>query len=98
MVLTEEKVKLPAVVKKEVVQRLRDILRDKVAPEVEGHTIMEEVMVEVEEMPTSVTSVTNGDTGLLNVLKMSKADRGERMLLNLMKQRHYPKRWRMCLK
>lgn len=45
---------------------------------------MKEVLAEAEEMPISVTNVTNGDTGLLNVLKMSKLDRGELMLLNLM--------------
>lgn len=41
-------------------------------------------MVKAEEMPISVTSVTSGDTGILNVMKMNKLDRGKHMLLNLM--------------
>ena len=77
-------VELPIAMKREIIRRLWDRVRGKVTLEEKGHTDMEEVMAEVEEMPISVTSVTNGDTGLLNVLKMSKLDKGEIMLLNLM--------------
>ena len=64
----------------------------------EGHTSVEEVMAEADEMPTSVTIVTNGGTSLLNALKVSRLDSGEHMLLKLMQQRHFHKSWRMCLK
>lgn len=93
-----EEVELLIVMKRAIVRRLRDKLIRKETPEVEGHTSEEEVMAEAEEIPSSVTSVTNGDTGLLNVLKMNQLDRGEHMLLNLMKQRQHHKKWRMCLK
>lgn len=88
VVLAEEgdsplvEVKLPVVVKNAAGQILWDRLREKVAPEVEGHTYVEEVMEDIEEMPTSVTSVTSGGTCLLNVLKVSKLHNGENMLLN----------------
>jgi len=51
-------------------------------------------MAEVEEMPISVTSVTSGDTGPLNVLKMNKLGRGEQISLSPMKQSHYHRRWK----
>jgi len=77
-------VKLPRVTKRVVVRRLQDKARGKVTLEEEYHTNVEEVMVEAKKIPISVTSVTNVDTGHLNVLKMSTLDKGELMLLNLM--------------
>jgi len=55
-------------------------------------------MAEAEEMAISVTSVTSGDAGPLNVLKMDKLDRGEHMSLNPMKRRHHHRRWKICQK
>lgn len=84
--------------KRVVVLRLRYRLKGKVTIEEEGHTNEEEVMAEAEEIPISVTSVTSGDTGPLNVLKMNKLDRGEHMLLSSMKWRHHHKRWKIFQK
>lgn len=55
-------------------------------------------MAEAKELPTSVTSATNGGTNHLNVLKVIKQDKGEHMLLNLRKPRPHLKKWRTCLK
>ena len=76
---------LPTTMKRVVVRRLRDRVKGKVKPEEEGHTSEEKVTAKVEEMHMSVTSVTSGDTGPLNVLKMNKLDRGEHMFLSPMK-------------
>ncbi|MCY6524788.1 hypothetical protein, partial [Actinobacillus pleuropneumoniae] len=67
--------KLPAVVKKAVVQKLQGQLIKNVTLEGEGLTNKGEVTTEVEEMFINVISVTNGDTGLLNVQNVIKKDK-----------------------
>lgn len=67
-------------------------MKGKVTLEEEGHTSEEEIMAEAKEMTISVTS---GDTGPLNVLKMSKLDRGEHMSLRSVKRRNCHKRWKI---
>jgi len=63
---------LLAVVRKIAVQKLQGQLIKRVTLEGEGLTNEREVMTEAEGMPISVTSVKNGDTSLLNVLKVIK--------------------------
>lgn len=45
-------------------------------------------MIEVEELPTSVTSATSWGTGPLSVLKGNMLVKEEHMLLRQRKQRH----------
>lgn len=53
-------VELPIAMKRAIVRRLRDRARGKVTLEEEGHTNVEEVMEEAEEMAINVTSVQMG--------------------------------------
>jgi len=87
---------LPTTMKRVVVRRLQDRVKVEVTPKEDCHTREEEVMAEAEEMPISVTSVTSGDTGPLNVEKMNKLGRREHISLSPMKQRHYHRRWKIC--
>lgn len=91
-------VKLPTAMNKAVVQKLQDQLIKKVTLEEEGLTNEEEVMAEAGEMPITITSVTSGDTDVLNVLKVIKQEKEEHMLLNRRKLRHHLKKWITCLR
>lgn len=64
----------------------------------EGLTSEVEVMAEAEELPTSVTSATNGGIDRLNVLKVITQDKEEHILLNPRRLRPHLKKWRTCLK
>jgi len=75
-----------------VVQSLQEQQKRKVTLREEGHTNGEEIVVEAEEMPTSVTSATSGCIDPLSVLKVNKMDKEENMLLKQRKQRHCPRR------
>ena len=55
-------------------------------------------MTETEELPTSVTSATNGGIDHLNVLKVISQDKEGHMLLSSRRPRPHLKKWRTCLK
>ena len=55
-------------------------------------------MVGVKELPISATGATSGGTDLLSVLKRNKLVNEEHMLHSQRKQRHHPKKHKMCHK
>ena len=104
MDLVEEKgspmagAEFPATMMKVAVRNLQGQQIKRVTLGEEGLTSEVEVMVEAEELPTNVTSATNGGTDRLNVLKVIKQDKGEHMLFSPRKPRPHLKKWRTCLK
>ena len=82
-------VELPILVMKAVVQRLQEQQKNTITLEEEGHTSVEEVMAEAEELPSSVTNAISGGTSLLNVWRVNKQEEEEHMLLRWRKRRHF---------
>lgn len=87
---------LPLIAKRAVAPRLQEQQKKEIALEVAGHISEEEGMNEIEELTISATGATNGGTNLLNALKWNKLAREEQLLHNLRKQRHHPKKQKMC--
>ena len=85
-------VELPILVMKAAVQRLQQQHKETITLEGKGHTSVEEVMAEAQELPSSVTSAISGGRSLLSVLRVKIQEEEEHMLLKWRKQRHHPKR------
>ena len=89
---------LPTIVKKAAVPKLLGQQKKVTTREVVGLINEEEEMVEAEELIINVTGATSGGTNILSVLRRNKLDRGVRMLHSQRKQRHLPKKLKMCRK
>ena len=68
------------------------------AREVVGHINEAREMAKVEELIINTTGVTSGDTDLLSVLRWKNLDRGVCISHRQKKQRHLPKKQKMCRK
>ena len=89
---------LPAIVKKEKIPKLLGQQKKVTTLEVAVHISEEEEVAEVVELTISATGATSGGTDLLSVLKRNKLDREVCMSHSQRKQRHLPKKQKICRK
>lgn len=89
---------LRAIVKKAVVPKLLGQQKKVTTLEVASHISEEEEMAEAEELTISATGATSGGTDLLSVLRRNKLDKEVPMSHSQRKQRHLPRKQKMCQK